>query len=87
LSGEYPIISLIDNGERCLTERSRQIGVRLPKRDVLLLKRICRSRGEDLSDFIRRAIRTELAKLSFLSALDKKALGVKAEGDSGDYRE
>jgi hypothetical protein len=81
---EYPIIRLFSSGEWWLTERTRQIGVRLPRKDVLLLKRICRSRGEDLSDFIRRAIRTELAKLSFLSALDKKALGVKAEGDSGD---
>lgn len=70
-----------------MTERSRQIGVRLPAKDVLLLKRICRSRGEDLSDFIRRAIRTELAKLSFLSAVDKKALGIRAEGDSSDRRQ
>ena len=67
-----------------MTERSCQIGVRLPAKDVLLLKRVCRSRGEDLSDFIRRAIRTELAKLSFLSALDKKALGVKSEGGCDD---
>jgi hypothetical protein len=67
-----------------MTERSHQIGVRLPVRDALLLKRICRSRGEDLSDFVRRAIRTELARLSFLGPLDKKALGLKAEGDSGE---
>ena len=30
-----------------------------------------------MSDFVRRAIRTELAKLSFGSALEKKALGIK----------
>ncbi|MGP8069016.1 MAG: ribbon-helix-helix protein, CopG family [Candidatus Bathyarchaeia archaeon] len=57
--------------------RNSRIGVRLPSSDTALLKRICRSRGEDLSDFVRRAIRTELAKLSFLKPLDKKALGVK----------
>ena len=34
------------------------------------------SRGEDVSDFVRRAIKVELAKLSFLSAEEKKALGV-----------
>ena len=70
-----------------LSERDSRIGVRLPGKDVLLLKRICRSRGEDLSDFVRRAIRSEMARLSFLKPLDKKALGIKTEGDSGDYRE
>ena len=84
LIAEYPIIRLFSSGEWWLTEKTRQIGVRLPRKDVLLVKRICRSRGEDLSDFIRRAIRTELAKLSFLSAIDKKALGVKTEAGSND---
>lgn len=56
--------------------RKARIGVRLPNSDAVLLKRVCRSRGEDLSDFVRRAIRTELAKLSFLKPLDKKALGI-----------
>jgi hypothetical protein len=32
-----------------------------------------------MSDFVRRAIRTELAKLSFGTALEKKALGIKSE--------
>lgn len=32
---------------------------------------------EDLSDFARRAIRKELASLSFLSGDDKKALGIR----------
>lgn len=62
-----------------LRRRNSRIGVRLPVRDTTLLKRICSARGEDLSDFVRRAIRTELAKLSFLKALDKKALGIKPE--------
>jgi hypothetical protein len=46
-------------------------------RDRKLLEKVCRARGEDISDFIRRAIRKELATLSFLPAEDKKALGIK----------
>ena len=58
-------------------ERDARIGIRMPKSDTILLKRICKGRGEDLSDFVRRAVRTEMARLSFLDPLDKKALGVK----------
>ncbi|MEM2249313.1 MAG: ribbon-helix-helix protein, CopG family [Candidatus Aenigmatarchaeota archaeon] len=49
---------------------------RMKKEDVELLKRICEARGEDLSDFVRRAIYKELASLSFLSEEQKKALGM-----------
>jgi hypothetical protein len=62
-----------------LRRRTSRIGVRLPVRDTTLLKRVCKARGEDLSDFVRRSIRTELAKLSFLNALEKKSLGIKPE--------
>jgi hypothetical protein len=47
--------------------------------DTILLRRICESRGEDVSDFVRRAIRSEFARLSFLKPLEKKALGIKAK--------
>lgn len=40
-----------------------------------LLKHVSKARGEDLSDFVRRSIRLELARLSFLSDEEKKALG------------
>jgi len=60
-------------------DRDSRIGIRIPKRDAALLKRICESRREDLSDFVRRSIRTEMAKLSFLKPIDKKALGIKVE--------
>jgi uncharacterized protein (DUF1778 family) len=33
------------------------IGVRISKQDRELLNKICRARGEDLSDFVRLAIR------------------------------
>jgi len=52
------------------------IGVRISARDRDLVDKICEARGEDLSDFVRRAIRKELASLSFLPDDEKKALGV-----------
>jgi len=52
------------------------IGVRVSKEDRTLLDQICKARGEDLSDFVRRSIRKELASLSFLSDEQKKALGI-----------
>jgi len=55
------------------------IGVRVSKEDRTLLDQICKARGEDLSDFVRRSIRKELASLSFLSDSQKKALGMKSE--------
>ena len=65
-----------------MTDRKSRIGLRISTRDVEILKRICESRGEDLSDFVRRAIRTELAKLSFLRPEEKKALGLKVRRGS-----
>ena len=55
------------------------VGVRITADDRELLDKICKARGEDLSDFIRRSIRKELASLSFLPEEDKKALGVKSQ--------
>jgi uncharacterized protein (DUF1778 family) len=52
---------------------------RMKKEDVTLLKKICEARGEDISDFIRRAVYKELAALSFLSEEQKKALGVQTD--------
>jgi uncharacterized protein (DUF1778 family) len=58
---------------------SNTIGVRIPQEDKSLLEKVCKARGEDVSDFVRRSIRKELASLSFLSAEEKKALGVKTQ--------
>ena len=55
---------------------NQTIGVRISRKDRDLIDQICKARGEDLSDFVRRAIRKELAMLSFLPDEDKKALGV-----------
>ena len=53
------------------------IFARMPQSDVELIKKISKARGEDLSDFVRRAILKELASLGFLSTDQKKALGIK----------
>jgi len=52
------------------------IGVRVSREDRELLDLVCKARGEDLSDFVRRSIRKELASLGFLSDDQKKALGI-----------
>jgi hypothetical protein len=63
------------------------LGVRVTLEDRRLLEKVCNARGEDLSDFIRRAIRKELASLSFLPDDQKKALGMKSvnENERGVY--
>jgi hypothetical protein len=52
------------------------LGVRVTPEDKDLLEKVSKARGEDISDFVRRAIKKELASLSFLPDYDKKALGV-----------
>ena len=53
------------------------LGVRVSTEDRELLDKVCKARGEDVSDFIRRAIRKELAELSFYPEEVKKALGMR----------
>ena len=53
------------------------VGTRIETELKELVEKVCRARGEDVSDFIRRSIRKELASLSFLPEEDKKALGIK----------
>lgn len=50
--------------------------VRFEKELKELAAQVAKSRGEDLSSLIRRAVKTELARLSYLSEFEKKALGV-----------
>ena len=56
--------------------RSAQICIRIDKRTILKLKSVCNDREEDVSDFVRRAIKKDLAKLGYLSKKEQKALGV-----------
>lgn len=55
------------------------VGARIDAELKELVGRVCKARGEDVSDFIRRSVKKELASLSFLPAEDKKALGIKVE--------
>lgn len=41
-----------------------------------LLRDVCKARGENISNFVRRSVRKELVQLSYLSPYKKKALGV-----------
>ena len=58
-------------------KRSSQITIRLEHEIYSLLKRVAQARGEDVSDFVRRAIKRELARLSYLGEEERKALNVK----------
>jgi len=59
-------------------QKDYRISVRVG-RDLILLKKVCRMRGENVSDFVRRAIKIELVKLSFFTKEEKKALGLRQE--------
>jgi len=59
-----------------LIDESHVIFARMEKQDVELIKKVCEARGEDLSDFVRRSVKMELARLSYLSDEEKKALGM-----------
>ena len=53
-----------------------QCNIKISKKDLDLIKKISSRRGEGYSDFIRMAVRKELAILGFLSKEESKALGV-----------
>jgi len=53
------------------------ISVRFAPSDATLLKEISKNRGQDVSDFVRLSVRKELARLSYLTTSEKKALEVK----------
>lgn len=59
------------------------IFARMKEGDVELVKSICEARGENLSNFVRRAVRKELARLSYLSEDEKKALGLATKQHRG----
>ncbi len=51
------------------------IFARMSPKDVELIKQVVELRGENLSNFVRRSVKMELARLSFLSEEEMKALG------------
>jgi len=52
------------------------LSVRFSKRIRDLVKQVAQARGTDESDVVRQAVHQELARLSFLTDNEKKALGV-----------
>lgn len=50
--------------------------VKMERKLIQLLDKICKLRGETRTSFIRRAVLRELANLSYLDDKSKKALGV-----------
>jgi uncharacterized protein (DUF1778 family) len=54
------------------------LGVKVTAEDRELLEKVCKARGEDISNFVRRAIKKELASLSYYPKETKKALGMEA---------
>lgn len=60
-----------------MQKKHKVVGARFSMSDANLLKQVCIDRGEDMSDFVRRSVRKELARLSYLTKEEKKALGVK----------
>jgi len=52
------------------------ISVRFTKRIRNLIDKIAKARGSDVSSVIRQAVHQELARLSFLTDEEKKALGL-----------
>ena len=59
-----------------MEELANPVSVRFTKHDHELLRRVCAERGEDMSDFVRRVVRRELARLGYLGPQAKKALEV-----------
>lgn len=51
-------------------------GVRMDRKTYDLAMKVAKCRGMDLADLMRGLLRLELARLSYLSEEDKKALGV-----------
>ena len=60
-------------------EKETHLGTRIPVSDKKLLQNVCSKRGENMSTFVRRAIRKELASLGYFEDEIRKALGVRIE--------
>lgn len=60
-----------------MSDKTVLVAVRFQEKDRDLLKDVCEKRGEDMSSFVRRAVKKELATLSYYQPDTKKALGVR----------
>lgn len=62
-----------------MNNENKIVAVRFSVSDIKLFKKIAKNRVQDVSDFVRLLVKKELARLSFLSAGEKKALEVLKE--------
>ena len=53
-----------------------QLNVAIEEKDLQLVRKVATNRGEGLTDFVRRAIKKELASFGYLNEDEKKALGI-----------
>ena len=53
--------------------------MRFDEADKRLLAKVCKTRREDVSGFVRRSVLSELVRLGYLADSDRKALGVASE--------
>ena len=53
-----------------------QLNFKIDQKDLKIIKKISDKRGQGVANFVRFAIRMELARLGFLNADEMKALGV-----------
>ena len=58
-------------------QKDKVVGFRTTEQDFNLMRKLCDLRGEDVSDFIRRSVKSEFARLGFSADEDRKALGLK----------
>ena len=65
-------------------ELTNQIVVRLDPETDRLIRAIAKARGQDVSNFLRAVIKTELGRLSYLSLAEKKALGIEVNNLTGN---
>ena len=65
---------------------TKVIGTRFDEKTFDLIEKVTNAQGIDVSDFIRLSAKRELARLSFLSEDEKKALEVKPI-EKGDENE
>ena len=56
-----------------------RLGAKFENSTAQTLKNFCRARGESYSSFIRMAVKKELARYSYFTDKEKKALGVKSD--------
>ena len=62
------------------TDELLLVGALFKATDKRQLEEICDARGEDVSSFVRRAVKKELAALGYLTEAECKALGMEECG-------